>query len=437
MRRIIIICAYALSAFSVYNCAMAQDSCITSECHVGINTAEFVHGPLAAGECTVCHVRGENDNPPDNHDLSDYKEGEGLCLDCHEKIAIFMEDKKKHGPIEDGECIVCHDPHQADNRFLLIENFLPDLCFNCHEDNITTNKYVHGPVAAGDCIVCHNPHASKNDFLLVSDRLTICFNCHGEKKDDLKKKWVHQPMKESCEKCHEPHGSQFAMHLKDDKATLCRDCHEKFVDKLNHSKSKHSAIAKNGCLGCHFPHASDYDNGLREEKSHLCLTCHEKMEKKILSSKYLHGPVKEGDCTACHDPHATNYADHLVSFFPDEFYFSYDVKNYAMCFGCHNNEIATEQFTETLTDFRNGDLNLHFLHVNREKGRSCKACHEVHAGNQPKHIAREVPYGKSNWMLPIKFTKTETGGTCVVGCHKPKSYDREKPVKYDDKKSSK
>ena len=103
-----------------------------------------------------------------------------------------------------------------------------------------------------------------------------------------------------------------------------------------------------------------------------------------------------------------------------------------MCFGCHNKEVATKEFTETLTDFRNGKLNLHFLHVNREKGRSCKACHEVHAGSQEKHIAKDVPYGKSNWMLPINYTKTETGGSCVVGCHKVKPYDRKNPIKYEE-----
>lgn len=342
-----------------------------------------------------------------------------------------MKGKKKHGPIEEGECITCHDPHQADNKFLLIENSVQDLCFTCHENNINNYKFLHGPVAAGDCIVCHDPHASINDFLLVSDRITLCYNCHGEKQADFGKKYVHQPVKESCEKCHEPHGSQFPMHLKDDKATLCADCHKEFVEKLNISKSMHTAISKNGCLGCHDPHSSDYSKGLRESKTEICLSCHEELANKILSSQYLHGPVKEGDCLACHDPHATNFAKHLINFFPDEFYFAYDAKNYAMCFGCHNNEIATEQFTETLTDFRNGDSNLHFLHVNKEKGRSCKACHEIHAGNQSKHIASEVPYGNSNWMLPIKYSKTETGGTCVVGCHKPKSYDRENPVKYE------
>ena len=221
-------------------------------------------------------------------------------------------------------------------------------------------------------------------------------------------------------------------HLIDDRASLCGDCHIEFVQQMNDSSSQHTAVTTNGCLGCHLPHSSDHDKGLREDKKDICLSCHEEMKEKILTSTYLHGPVLEGDCIACHNPHATDYAKHLVEFFPDDFYFPYQVKNYAMCFGCHNKEVATEAFTETLTDFRNGDLNLHFTHVNREKGRSCKACHEVHAGNQEKHIRREVPYGKINWMLPIKFMKTETGGNCDVGCHKPRPYDRLKPVTYEE-----
>ncbi len=428
----LLLCVYALIPLSTGYYALAQDSCITAECHVKMGKAKYVHGPIAANECTVCHVVGKNDRPPKKHDLSFNKQGGSLCLSCHEEFEQSLQDKTVHLPVEEGECIVCHDSHQSDNKFLLTEDSLPVLCFNCHEDNMTDQKYVHGPVAGGDCIVCHNPHASKNEFLLETNRVTLCFNCHEDKKEDFEKKFVHQPVKESCEKCHNPHASQFAFHLKDERAALCGGCHEEFVQQLKESASQHSAIEKNGCLACHLPHSSDNNKGLKEEKEELCLSCHEDMRNKILSSKYLHGPVAEGDCVACHNPHATDYAKHLIQFFPDEFYFSYKIEYYDMCFGCHNREVATEEFTETLTDFRNGELNLHFMHVNREKGRSCKACHEMHAGNQEKHIAREVPYGKINWMLPIKYTKTETGGTCEVGCHKIKNYDRKNPVKYEE-----
>ncbi len=430
MRFIFFLLWCAIINFPAALCSAAQNSCITAECHIDIGKAKYLHGPLAADICIVCHIPGEGDQPPENHKLSYYKEGTELCLDCHDKLEKFLKGKTNHGPLEDGECIICHDPHQADNRFLLVETKMQDLCFTCHEDTMTNQNFVHGPVAGGDCVVCHDPHASKNDFLLTSTRLELCQSCHEETKIYFKRKYVHKPVKESCENCHTPHGSKFAFHLKHDTTDLCWECHREFVQQLNSSDSKHTAITKNGCLGCHQPHSSDNDKGLRENKKEICLSCHEIMKRKIRESQYLHGPVKEGDCVACHDAHATNYAKHLVKFFPDDFYFPYKIENYAMCFGCHNKEVATEESTETLTNFRNGKKNLHFLHVNREKGRSCKACHEVHAGNQEKHVRQEVPFGSSNWLLPINYTKTETGGGCVVGCHKEKKYDRKNPVLY-------
>lgn len=103
----------------------------------------------------------------------------------------------------------------------------------------------------------------------------------------------------------------------------------------------------------------------------------------------------------------------------------YAQENYASCFDCHNSEIAVDELTSTLTDFRDDQQNLHFLHVNKEiKGRTCRACHQVHASTQRKHVRTSVPFGKINWELPIEFTKTESGGTCVVGCHAPKEYKR-------------
>ena len=86
--------------------------------------------------------------------------------------------------------------------------------------------------------------------------------------------------------------------------------------------------------------------------------------------------------------------------------------------------------TTDLTDFRNGKTNMHYLHVNKaERGRTCRACHETHGSDLPKHIRESIPYGK--WDLPIRFTKTETGGSCSPGCHLPKPYDRINPVDYD------
>ena len=79
--------------------------------------------------------------------------------------------------------------------------------------------------------------------------------------------------------------------------------------------------------------------------------------------------------------------------------------------------------TTTLTKFRNGDQNLHFVHVNKdERGRTCRACHEVHASKQPHQIRDAVPYGHTGYLLKVNFTKTDTGGQCAETCHVTRSY---------------
>jgi hypothetical protein len=79
--------------------------------------------------------------------------------------------------------------------------------------------------------------------------------------------------------------------------------------------------------------------------------------------------------------------------------------------------------TATLTSFRNGDRNLHYLHVNRkDKGRTCSTCHEMHGSNLPGQMAESVPFGQ--WTLPINYVKQSNGGSCGPGCHVHQSYDR-------------
>ena len=84
----------------------------------------------------------------------------------------------------------------------------------------------------------------------------------------------------------------------------------------------------------------------------------------------------------------------------------------------------TVERTRTLTKFRDGNQNLHFLHVNKDKrGRTCRACHDLHASPEPLHIRERVQFG--NWLMPIHFEKNETGGSCHPGCHAIEKYDRD------------
>jgi predicted CXXCH cytochrome family protein len=167
----------------------------------------------------------------------------------------------------------------------------------------------------------------------------------------------------------------------------------------------------------------------------LCLSCHDKevktpggrdltnMKKLLTENKEHHGPIKQKDCSGCHNPHGSDEFRILKEKYASEFYMPFNPENYSLCFKCHNRTIVQDPETTTLTNFRNVTINLHFKHINkREKGRTCRACHETHASNYPKHIRESVPFGK--WQFDMNYLKTETGGSCAPGCHGLRKYDR-------------
>lgn len=158
----------------------------------------------------------------------------------------------------------------------------------------------------------------------------------------------------------------------------------------------------------------------------MCNGCHDLGDAK--KAKSIHSPVNDGSCAACHNVHGGDRKKFLLKEFPDTNYVSYNARFYGLCFDCHNSDLAKYEKTVTATEFRNGDKNLHFVHVNKDNGRNCKICHDPHMSLQEKLI-RPFYKGFGKWDIPIKFEKTFTGGGCVAGCHKPYYYDRLKPVK--------
>jgi Zn-finger protein len=142
---------------------------------------------------------------------------------------------------------------------------------------------------------------------------------------------------------------------------------------------------------------------------------------------FKHGPIAQGDCSACHMVHGGNQDNLLILPYAVGFYQQFTNDNYALCFQCHDISLVTTPSPDKETSFRDGSRNLHAVHVDRGKqGRSCRACHNVHASRFPTLIADSVSFGE--WKLPINYQKTDTGGSCAPGCHKPASYDRLKPA---------
>lgn len=393
--------------------------CVTSDCHETMGTAEFVHGPVGAQICTVCHAPTDGDK----HKFALTAEKEDLCFGCHEDKRDMMLEDNLHTPVAKGDCVGCHDPHQSANQFTL-KGDGSELCYTCHDRAEFGKEFVHGPVAVGDCNVCHNPHASENAFQLNDPAETICFNCHAEQADIPGRRHAHKPVTDGCPTCHSPHSADAAFMLKADPPELCYGCHSNISGHLN-MEYQHDPVATGQCHKCHDVHGSENPRLFPRPQMDLCLSCHDDLSEYLAETSHKHGPVKDGDCNACHDPHGSTNHKILRKYFPEEFYMPYDADNFAICFDCHNRDLAMSELTTTLTDFREGDRNLHYLHVNKDvKGRSCKACHQPHASNQEKHIRESVPFGSGSWELPITYTKLDDGGSCVVGCHAPKEYHR-------------
>lgn len=412
-----------------YSQGKSKESCVTDKCHASMSGGKFLHGPFAVKDCQACHQLVPNEK----HKFIDIKNSSEICSNCHEPLEMK---KVIHGPLQKGNCVACHNPHGSNQQFFLRKEKLSELCLSCHKIN-HDKKNGHPPVMDGDCTICHQPHTSDNPKLLVQNGNRLCFTCHSDFESEFANaKIIHKPAGEKCLSCHEVHGSDNEFMLAKEMQAQCFTCHSNIKQQVTNAMGKHRALEENKkCANCHNPHFSQMPKLLNQEPMSLCLSCHDEkstaqntsntnMKKLFETNKDWHGPIKEKDCSGCHGIHGgkTNFAL-LKKTYPREFYTSFSQEKYDLCMSCHQPTLVQDATTETLTNFRNGDQNLHYLHVNKKvKGRTCRACHETHASQKERHIRESVPFGK--WDLPINFEKVSDGGKCTPGCHAAKEYKR-------------
>ncbi|HEY3452941.1 MAG TPA: cytochrome c3 family protein [Myxococcales bacterium] len=301
----------------------------------------------------------------------------------------------------------------------------------------------HAPFEEGNCGICHQKNDPKNPGPIVGGTNELCYGCHEEFQGLMQDRpHQHRAAKESCSNCHNAHNSREKKLLLAEPGALCLSCHEKVQKEIASGKVIHKAVDTGAkCSGCHNPHASNVEKLLVKLPFDLCVSCHSTDDladtkgvkltnfKKLLDENpSQHAPVAAKDCSACHQPHASENFRLLTLEYPAAFYAPFDPKNYELCFDCHNPEVVSTPTTTKLTRFRDGDRNLHYVHVHKEeRGRTCRACHDVHASKQDHHIREAVPYGPKGWMLKVGYTQTPTGGSCSKTCHATKDYTNRKP----------
>lgn len=413
-------------------------TCITSECHQELMKEKYVHPNIKEKKCLICHdpTKGCTEYQSGKKHTFTLKGNDAeLCFPCH-KIG---EKEYVHETIKKGICLVCHNAHQSQYSKLLKSSPIASICLKCHVKGIFKGKTIHGPVAMGHCNICHEPHESYYEALTRGKATEECFKCHVKEKKEFNKEYVHKPVREDCNDCHDPHASPEPNRLILPLPEGCYDCHKEQKKYIESVSVVHGAITEDkSCLNCHTPHASNLPKQLKDVPMELCLTCHNQERETpygtirnmvgfLDDNSYVHGPIRKGDCSACHNPHGSDYWRIVKQYFPQDFYAPFSLGMYELCFSCHEKTTALTEETTTITGFRNGETNLHFMHVNKkDKGRTCKACHDIHASNNLVHISYDFPYGQ--WLLPINYEPLENGGRCTPGCHETKEFNRINPV---------
>ena len=218
-----------------------QPGCFT--CHKNsFNKLKFEHSPAVNNQCLVCHQQS----------IKPWKIGipkgkiDDTCLTCHTALKQeIASGTHRHGPLVAG-CTLCHNPHGDEYKYYLWADGSLDICITCHSDkrNLKDNKdsrfTVHGIISGPGCVVCHDPHVSDQRFMLLKPVNDLCLGCHREN-IDLKighpvaghpnsgPVELRRPGRElTCVGCHDPHGSIYEHLLVETKlgGTLCRGCHK-------------------------------------------------------------------------------------------------------------------------------------------------------------------------------------------------------------------
>lgn len=394
------------------------------------------HGEEVKGwDCLSCHQPHQS---PQKHLLR--KPAQQLCRSCHQSYHR-KNTVSAHEPVHQGKCLNCHRPHLPNRRSRLMRRPDHQLCVSCHQkESRQIQAFAHKhPNVQTQCTACHQPHVSPHPKLLRRPGKHLCLHCHKTLHQPVAAQGsFHKPVSEDCTKCHQPHGSQHARILAKPAQEQCISCHKEVVAKHGLTQSAHVSAT---CLNCHRPHRSKHPKLQRKTEVEQCLSCHNrpiptKQGRVVadvpawLKQPYQHKPVQEGKCSQCHQPHHSLHPQLLKKAHASSFYVPYAKQQYELCLSCHKPEMVQTKNTRKFTKFRNGDLNLHYIHVNQvRRGRNCTVCHDVHATRQPALIRDFKSYANGAWQLPIRFTKHPDGGTCVSGCHAEKSYRTTTPLR--------
>lgn len=154
-----------------------ETECATSQCHPAL-AAKQPPLPKGHADCRHCH---QDDGKTKSHPQTGEKTftlTPDSCLGCHQKITDY---DYLHPPVAAGDCLVCHTFHSS-NPALIAEGSEQVLCSKCHRPVTREgDTQLHGDVAKKKCTSCHTVHGSFFKHLLAGPYSTDFFNDYDEK----------------------------------------------------------------------------------------------------------------------------------------------------------------------------------------------------------------------------------------------------------------
>lgn len=124
------------------------------------------HEPYKNHQCTACHDMARL--------VTIDREDRNLCLKCH---GAQFKGEWVHGPVAAGACLLCHHPHKSEFPHLLLTPS-SRMCQNCHaieellpgphHDDLGARSRAESadPSTRSVCLECHLPHVSDKRYLL-------------------------------------------------------------------------------------------------------------------------------------------------------------------------------------------------------------------------------------------------------------------------------
>lgn len=117
--------------------------------------SQSLHLPYKEKKCNDCHDKGKKDGlvAPKGQ----------LCFVCHKG---FIKADWVHGPVAVGDCLACHVPHNSGFNSLL-KSERSALCISCHREKRVAAVMHERVMAQGmACVDCHDPHFGHAAYFL-------------------------------------------------------------------------------------------------------------------------------------------------------------------------------------------------------------------------------------------------------------------------------